>query len=442
MSRFFAPLARWQGAHFGPLAALGLCAIATLGRTLSCMDEQELLTIGNRIRILRMRKGLSQIALGGMCGRGDKWIQRIENGNRGTTLAQLAKIAKALDITDLSELTGSDIGMPLVPRGPVHEAIAPIRTAVRAVLLAPLPPTPETPEILAHRTRSAWRLWHRSRYGRTETGQVLPDLIADLHAAARLRDGAERRQVYETMTEMYALAQQVLAYVSEPELYWAVSDRIQMAAQQADTAHALGLAAWCLGNGLRTTADPIDAVTTVEQALAMLEPRLAHCDDDLRGITGALRLHAAVSYAQLGREGDAWRQWDAADDLAHRLGAQYTHLPTVFGMHNAQVHGVSIATDLAKSGTALDRAGTVTAESGPSTERGSRLLVDTARAHHQRKDALEALNALDRALDVSPENTRSIPTAKSLALDLSHTRPPALAARVDATLERMELTQG
>lgn len=405
-------------------------------------EERANITIGDRIRILRQRRGLTQVALAAMCGRGEDWIKRIESGKRGTTISQLAKIGRALGVTDLADLSGAEVSMPLMPTGPVHDTVAPIRQAVRAVTLAPLPAQAESLEILNHRVRSAWQLWHRSRFGRTEVGALLPDLIADVHAAARIADGDERRGVYAAMTDMYALAQQVLAYVSEPELYWAVADRIQMAAQQADQPYALGLAAWCLGNGLRHTAEPYDAIVTVEAALDLLAPALETGSEDLRGIAGALHLHAAVSYAQQGREGEAWHEWDRADDIAHRLGAGYVHLPTVFGIQNTEVHGVAIATEVAKSGTALERAASIAAESLPSTERASRLLVDAARAHHQRRDTLGALHELNHALDIGPENTRAIPSAQSLALDLSRTRPPAQAAQVDATLERMGLAEG
>lgn len=403
-------------------------------------DERETPSVGDRIRILRQRRGLTQVTLAAMCGRGEDWIKRIENGKRGTTLSQLARIAHALGVTDLSDLTGADIGMPVVSGRAVHDAVSPIRHIVRSVTLAPMPQQAESPQILAHRTRSAWQLWHRSKFARTEVGAILPDLIADVHDAARLHDGDERRAVYAVMTDVYALTQQVLAYVSEPELYWAIADRIQMAAQQADQPHALGLAAWCMANGLRHTADPYDAITTAEQALTLLQPHLENADEDLRGLSGALHLHAAVSYAQQGREGDAWREWDTADDIAHRLGAGYVHLPTVFGVDNTAVHGVAIATEVSKSGTALDRASSIAAESLPSTERASRLLVDAARAHHQRKDALGAVHELNHALDVAPENTRAIPSAQSLALDLSRTRPASLAAQVAETLDRMGLS--
>jgi transcriptional regulator with XRE-family HTH domain len=404
------------------------------------MEQRENPSIGDRIRILRQRRGLTQVTLAAMCGRGEDWIKRIESGKRGTTISQLARIARALNVADLSELTGTDIGMPVVRGASFHDAVGPIRQAVRSVTLAPAPEQAEGTDLLVHRVRSGWQLWHRSKFGRAEVGALLPDLIADVHAAARLREGAERRAVYSAMTEMYALTQQVLAYVSEPELYWAAADRTQMAAQQADEPYALGLAAWCLGLGLRHTADPYDAVTTVERALELLAPRLDEADDDLRGLYGALHLHAAVSYAQQGREGDAWREWDAADDIAHRLGSQYLHLPTVFGVGNTAVHGVAIATEVSKSGTALDRASAIAAESLPSVERASRLLIDAARAHHQRKDALGAVHELNHALDVCPENTRAVPSAQSLALDLSRTRPPSLAAQIDATMERMGLT--
>jgi hypothetical protein len=241
------------------------------------------------------------------------------------------------------------------------------------------------------------------------------------------------------MTDLYALTQQVLAYVSEPELYWAVADRIQMSAQQADRPHPLGLAAWCMANGLRHTAEPHDAITTAEAGIAILRPHLDNAPNDTRGLCGALYLHAAVSYAQQGREGDAWREWDSADDIAHRLGQGYLHLPTVFGVDNTAIHGVAIATEVSKAGTALEKASTIAAESLPSRERASRLLIDAARAHHQRKDTLGALHELNHALDVSPENTRAIPSAQSLALDLSRTRMPSQAAQIDATLERMGL---
>lgn len=418
------------------------CRGSTTRRTLRGMDEREAPSIGDRIRILRQRRGLTQVNLAAMCGRGEDWIKRIESGRRGTTLSQLARIAHALGVTDLSDLTGADIGMPVVHSNSVHDAVAPIRAAVRGATLAASPDQAETSEILAHRARSAWQLWHRSKYARTEVGAVLPDLISDMHAAARLTDGSERRTVYEVMTDVYALTQQVLAYVSEPELYWAVADRIQMSAQQADRPHALGLAAWCMANGLRHTAEPHDAITTAEAGIAILRPHLNSAPDDMRGLCGALYLHAAVSYAQQGREGDAWREWDSADDIAHRLGQGYLHLPTVFGVDNTAIHGVAIATEVSKSGTALEKASTIAAESLPSTERASRLLIDAARAHHQRKDTLGALHELNHALDVSPENTRAIPSAQSLALDLSRTRMPSQAAQIDATLERMGLAAG
>jgi hypothetical protein len=44
----------------------------------------------------------------------------------------------------------------------------------------------------------------------------------------------------------------------------------------------------------------------------------------LRAMYGALQLHTAMTTARAGREGDAWRHWDIADDAARRLGSTTT----------------------------------------------------------------------------------------------------------------------
>lgn len=82
------------------------------------MDECEVPSIGDRIRILRQRRGLTQVTLAAMCGRGEDWIKRFESGRRGTTLSQLARIGHALGVNDLSDLTGTDIGMSVVNGAP------------------------------------------------------------------------------------------------------------------------------------------------------------------------------------------------------------------------------------------------------------------------------------------------------------------------------------
>jgi hypothetical protein len=89
------------------------------------------------------------------------------------------------------------------------------------------------------------------------------------------------------------------------------------AAQEADTPGALAGAAWTLGMVQRPAGDTDGALTLAPVAAGLLEPRLEDADDEMR----ALQLHAATTAARAGREGDAWRHWDAASAAAERLAS-------------------------------------------------------------------------------------------------------------------------
>jgi hypothetical protein len=89
------------------------------------------------------------------------------------------------------------------------------------------------------------------------------------------------------------------------------------AAQEADTPGALAGAAWTLGMVQRPAGDTDGALTLAPVAAGLLEPRLEDADDEMR----ALQLHAVTTAARAGREGDAWRHWDAASAAAERLAS-------------------------------------------------------------------------------------------------------------------------
>ena len=62
------------------------------------------MTIGEKIKILRQQKGLTQKQLGDLCGMADSAIRRYESGRANPKIETLEKIAIALDISidDLS----------------------------------------------------------------------------------------------------------------------------------------------------------------------------------------------------------------------------------------------------------------------------------------------------------------------------------------------------
>src|SRR5579859_4993709 len=276
---------------------------------------------GERIQILRERRGLSRPVLAGLVGMSASWLKGIERGTRlPPRLPLLVKLAEALAVGDVAVLAGTDMDLGGATSVPVasfaripHDAVPAIREAVRDPLLV-VPASSVDVAALAARTADAWLLWHQSTQHRTDVGRILPRLVTDARIAARTAE--DRRAASAVLADVYALVQHEVVWASEAELTWTAADRAITAAQDADTPEALAGAAWTLGMVQRGAGDTDAALALATDAADLLEPRLQDADDELRGMYGALQLHAATTAARAGREGDAWRHWDAANTTA------------------------------------------------------------------------------------------------------------------------------
>ncbi|TKA11758.1 helix-turn-helix domain-containing protein [Actinacidiphila oryziradicis] len=407
------------------------------------MDLPEDLSIGERIRLLRESRGMSRPTLAGLCGRSPDWLKKIESGERELrSHTLLLRLAAALQIADLSIITGgpSDVAQP-VPLGRLgHPAMPAIWAAVMTRPLTAAPAREVDADGLRGRVEQTWHLWHTSKNNRTEVGALLPSLIADAETAARTLDGPARRTALVALSDTYRLVGQATAYIAPAELAWVVADRALTAAQQADDPAAIAAAAWNLGNILRETAYPDEALRVVTEAADLIRPHLDGAPQDWRGVYGALQLHAAVTAAREGREGDAWRYWDAGDQVAKSLPAAYVHPSTVFGRANVDFHAVSVATDLRAARKALSLADDIDPDTMPSTERRARLWVEVARGHLQRGDATAALHVMKMAHDIGPETVTYTPSARTAAADLWRKAPRALRGEATQLAEAVGVT--
>ena len=377
---------------------------------------------GERIQILRERRGLSRPVLAGLIGMSASWLKGIERGSRlPPRLPLLVKLAEALAVGDVAVLAGTDMDLGGATSVPVasfaripHDAVPAIREAVRDPLLI-VPASPVDVAALAVRTADAWLLWHQSTQHRTDVGRILPRLVTDARIAARTAE--DRRAASAVLADVYALVQHEVVWASEAELNWTAADRAMSAAQDADTPAALAGAAWTLGMVQRSGGDTDGALTLATEAADLLEPRLEDAYDDLRGMYGALQLHAATTAARAGREGDAWRYWDAASATAGRLPGGYYHPWTMFGSANVKLHAVSISADLSRSAEARNHAEDIDPDEIPSRERRGRLGVEIARSYYQRRDYPAALHWLETAYATSADSVRYSPTARQMTAD-------------------------
>lgn len=402
------------------------------------MDLPQELTIGERIRVLRESRGLSRATLAELCGRGPDWLKKIESGER--ELRQhglLLRLAAALQVSDLSVITGAEDGpTAAVPLGRLsHSGMPDIWAAVMQRSLAPRSSVPADASVLQGRVDQSWHLWHTSGRNRTEVGALLPELIRDAEGAVRTLDGDERRAALVALSDVYRLTGQATAYIAPAELAWVVADRALTAAQSADAPAAIAAAAWNMANILRETSYPEEALRVVTEAADLLRPHLDNAPDDWRGIYGALQLHAAVTVAREGREGDAWRYWDRGDQVAKSLPATYVHPSTVFGRANVDFHAVSVATDLRKAQKALGLADDIDPDTMPSRERRARLWVEVARGHLQRGDRTAALHVMQMAHRIASETVAYTPSARTVAADLWRNAPRAMRSEAGRLAE-------
>ncbi len=394
---------------------------------------------GERIQILRERKGLSRPVLAGLVGMSASWLKGIEQGRRlPPRLPVLVKLAEALAVGDVAVLAGTDMDLGGAVSVPVasfaripHDAVPAIRDAVRDPMLS-IPGMPTEGDSLASRTADAWRLWHTSREHRTDVGRILPRLITDARTAARSADGPDRRRANAVLADVYALTQHEVVWASEAELTWTVADRAMSAAQEADTPVALAGAAWTLGMVQRSAGDTDGALSLAHDATELVEPMMDDGSDEIRALAGALELHAATTCAKAGREGDAWRYWDRANAIARGLPDRYHHPWTMFGSSNVDLHAVSISADLAKPQEARSRAEQIDPEEIPSRERRGRLGVEIARSYSQRQDYPGMLHWLEFAYQTSADSVQYSPSARQMASEAVDHGGPLIRRRARA----------
>ena len=397
-------------------------------------------TFGQRLRNHRERSGKTRAVLGGLVGRSEEWVRAVETGRlRMPRLPMLIRLAQVLGVDDLGELTGGQsVGVDRVAFAQ-HPAVPGIRDVAQRYTLR-RPDRPVAPlSVLRSRVDQAWGVWHGSRTRRSDVGALLPALLSDCQDAALATDGDDRRAVHSVLADTYHLAQHVLVNAAEPELLWLVVERGMAAAHVADEPLALAGAAWTVGMLLRGAGRAGEALTLVDEAAELLEPRLSEAEDDWAGMWGALRLHAAATAARAGRDAQAWSYWDQAAEAARRLPAGYAHSWTMFSQANVDLTAVSLTVDLWKSREALRRAESIEPATIPSRERRGRLYVEMARGYHAAGERIATTRLLLAACDEGVDAVRYSPAASAILDDLRASPPRSIRADVQALTSRVGL---
>ncbi|MEV5261735.1 helix-turn-helix domain-containing protein [Streptomyces anulatus] len=398
---------------------------------------------GQRMQILRTRRGMSRPVAAGLLGMSPSWVKQLERGEIGMPkLPVVLRIAELLRVRDLSDLTGDQSAPVDLFIGPGHSRLPAVRDAVNALTLGSSDRRAPSAVHLAARLTKAWTARHKAANHREVIGELLPGLIRDAQLAVRQADtGADRRAAQAVLSEVYSLSQFFIAYQPDSALLWRVAERGMVAAQESEDPHAIGVAAWLAAQAHRDSGpahfDAADAMT--REALAYLEPMLPDADDRTAAITGALQHEAGYTAARRGEKGTAWGWWDKAQETAGRLDAAYYHPVTSFSQAIMGAHAVTIAVELRAGGESVRQAVASDTATIPSRPRLARHRIEEARAYQLDGQPETALATLERAHKAAPETIRYNGYARRIVLEETESRVPARRQRAALLAERLGL---
>lgn len=400
------------------------------------------LAFGQRVQILRQRRGMTREVLAGLLGMSEAWVKDLERGRiQAPGLETVYRIAEALRVRDLADLTGRpDMHVDLFT-GPGHPRLAAVRAAVDSFGLTTTQQAP-SPEHIAARLARAWRARHSAPNHREVIGALLPDLIRDAQLAVKQAETpAEWRAAQAVLAEVYSLSQFFLAYQPDASLLWRVAERSMVAAQQSDDPHTIGVSAWLLAQAHRDSGpshyDAADAVNL--EALAYLEPILPDASDDVLAITGALTFEAGYTAARRGNTADAWRYWDTAQSMASRLPETYYHPVTSFSQAIMGAHAVTVAVELHAGRESVRQAARADADTIPSRPRRARHRIEQARGYQLDGQPDVAIATLDQAYEAAPETIRYNGYARSIILEETESRVTARRRRASELAAKVGL---
>ncbi len=406
------------------------------------------LTIGERVKWYRQRRGLSQEVLAGRVGRTVDWVRKIENDKiEFDRLSVIKTVADALDLS-LADLLAEpslvdaapETGLRTVPA--LRDALMDYRQITQLVGRYQRAEPPSVDDLGAH-VGDVLDAYQASRFAAVT--RELPALLPAAQLATREHDGDDRLRAHALLALAYQAAASALNKVGENDLAWTAADRGLTAAERSGDPVITGSLFRSVAHSLLSTGQYRAAVRLTEQAAGYLDgelalranghpvvarllirPGLRRNGDDLLSVYGTLFLAGAMAAARHGDRGTSHAFLNEAAAAARRLGRDANHMWTSFGPTNVAIHRVAIAAELGDMQIAADLGPQVDPSALP-VERRVRHALEVARALSAWNRRDQALALLLDAEKLAPEQVRYHFLSRQLVLTWIRTqrgKPP------------------
>ncbi|MEU4434289.1 helix-turn-helix transcriptional regulator [Nocardia rhamnosiphila] len=364
--------------------------------------------IGQRVRQIRARRGISQQVLADRSGLSRSVIAKYETGLRPVDSRRtLLALAGALGCT-LGDLTGSDDRID-PSTSAFHRAVPAIETALWTQGNVTDTRLPRALDELAAAVEHASRLRHAGDYA--ALGPLLPDLLTD---AYRLTDDGDPAAWDLLATAAYGVAS-ALRQRGHDALAWTAAQESERAAERADSLAPVAAAAFLRSQILAARPGALTAsLTTAIGTADRLAPQVRTLGE--LETVGMVRLQAGFTETLAG--GDPAPHLGEAAEMAARLpdapGGRSTARNRTFGAANVALWRMSSALERREPGEALRYAETLNPADLPSGIRHAQFFVELGRAHAMKRDHRAALHALLRGEHAAPQHVRGMAPVREL----------------------------
>jgi DNA-binding XRE family transcriptional regulator len=384
--------------------------------------------LGRKIAAERRRRGLSQPELAKMIGRSVAWVSQVERGVRKVDrMSVLETVAAALQVPLADLAAEAPVVASVTKESPGVPGLRMVLSGVHSLRAMLNSRRPAALSTLRRKTRTAWDLTHAASYA--DLTDLLTGLVPDLETAARALPDAQRAEASELLASTYQACSAALDKLGEPAAAWIAADRAMAAAERACNPMLVAAGAFRLVFVFMTARHYDQGEETARTAAEALRPKADDSDPQAMSLYGALTLQRAIIASRVNDPESAYAHLEAARQIADRLGGGRDDYGTEFGPANVGLYEIAVAVELGDAGRALRVAATADT-SGLSSERRSRMLIDVARAHAQRRQVAEAVTVLRQAEDITREQIRGHALVRQLVSDLMAMQdPPASELR-------------
>jgi transcriptional regulator with XRE-family HTH domain len=395
--------------------------------------------IGERVRTVRRRRGLSVETTAGLAGIDKSHLSRLETGQRAFIRRGLLEDLAAALTCSVADLTGQPYPAADQQTALATLAIPDLNLAFYDSTLDDVPDVPARPLRTLVAEVSAANA-HADDVQYDLAGRNLGALITELQVTAATVP-SDRETALASLAEACIVAYGLARTTGHIELAVTAARRGFDAATRAERLDLIGLASMCRAVALMRLGARRGASTAITGALTDLfeQPGPVGDHTEIAEARGMLHLTAALVAARDGDTGACSTHISEARTLARHTGER-NHLRFHFGPANVEAWNLSLAIESNNGPTAAERytASAVDLSVFRSRDREAGVHFDLARAWSQAdgdrdQQAIRALDAADKA---APLRVRNDPIARDLVIDL-HRRSKRRVWELDSLRSRL-----